>query len=84
MQVWMITGDKQETAINIAVACKLVHHIRDILIINAHQSEEAARERLQEALRQCQSRIDNVGAASGRGAYSVKARLCPALVARHG
>ena len=55
MQVWMITGDKQETAINIAIACKLVHHIKDLLIVNAHQSEEAARARLQDLLALCRA-----------------------------
>jgi magnesium-transporting ATPase (P-type) len=52
-QVWMITGDKQETAINIAIACKLVHRPKDLLIINAAGSNEAARARLEDALQQC-------------------------------
>ena len=39
-QVWMITGDKQETAINIAIACRLVHHPDTLLIINAAGSAE--------------------------------------------
>ena len=50
----MITGDKQETAINIAIGCKLVHHLKDLLIVNAHESEEAAKARLQELLKVCQ------------------------------
>ena len=55
-QVWMITGDKQETAINIAIACKLVHHPDSLIIINAADSNEAARARLEEALKQCRER----------------------------
>ena len=70
VQVWMITGDKQETAINIAIACKLVHHIKDLLIVNAHQSEEAAKARLQELLKVCQHA--NAGPAS-KGRPSVQA-----------
>ena len=65
----MITGDKQETAINIAIACKLVHHIKDLLIVNAHQSEEAAQARLQDLLALCKA--SNPGAT--RGTVSVKA-----------
>ena len=67
----MITGDKQETAINIAIACKLVHHIKDLLIVNAHQSEEAAQARLQDLLALCKA--SNPGAT--RGSVSVKAGL---------
>ncbi len=67
----MITGDKQETAINIAIACKLVHHIKDLLIVNAHQSEEAAKARLQDLLALCKA--SNPG--GGRGTVSVKVGL---------
>ncbi|BDA48078.1 probable phospholipid-transporting ATPase 7 [Coccomyxa sp. Obi] len=53
IKVWMITGDKQETAINIAIACKLVHHPDSLIVINAADSNEAARARLEEALQHC-------------------------------
>ena len=72
----MITGDKQETAINIAIACKLVHHIKDLLIVNAHQSEEAAKARLQDLLALCKA--SNPG--GGRGTVSVKVSLHHCLV----
>lgn len=52
----MITGDKQETAINIAIACKLVHHPDSLIVINAADSNEAARARLEEALQHCSER----------------------------
>eukprot|EP00884_Botryococcus_braunii_P002411 jgi/Botrbrau1/12170/Bobra.0186s0078.1 len=42
MRVWMITGDKQETAINIAISCRLIHHPDDLLICNAHDPAAAA------------------------------------------
>ena len=35
MQVWVITGDKQETAINIAISCKLSLHPDSLMICNA-------------------------------------------------
>lgn len=39
----MITGDKQETAINIAISCKLIRHPDSLLICNADSPEAAAR-----------------------------------------
>ena len=46
MQVWVITGDKQETAINIAIACKLIRQPDSLLICNEN-SPEAANARLE-------------------------------------
>jgi magnesium-transporting ATPase (P-type) len=43
IKVWMITGDKQETAINIAVSCRLFSTTDDLLICNA-TSRDAAME----------------------------------------
>ena len=43
VQVWVITGDKQETAINIAISCKLIRHPDSLLICNADSPEGAAR-----------------------------------------
>ncbi|KAK9810005.1 hypothetical protein WJX72_003251 [[Myrmecia] bisecta] len=51
IKVWVITGDKQETAINIAISCKLVHDPDNLLICNA-DSAQAAQKRLQELLEQ--------------------------------
>ena len=36
--VWMITGDKQETAINIGYACKLLQTDMDVLVLNAENT----------------------------------------------
>jgi magnesium-transporting ATPase (P-type) len=38
VKVWMITGDKQETAINIAISCKLFTNTDDLLICNGTKS----------------------------------------------
>ena len=43
MQVWVITGDKQETAINIAISCKLIRHPDSLLVCNADSPDAAAR-----------------------------------------
>ena len=45
VQVWVITGDKQETAINIAISCKLIRDPGGLLICNEN-SPEAAMNRL--------------------------------------
>ncbi|EFN58106.1 hypothetical protein CHLNCDRAFT_20630, partial [Chlorella variabilis] len=34
IRVWMITGDKQETAVNIAVSCRLVSNPDDVMMLN--------------------------------------------------
>jgi len=41
-QVWVITGDKQETAINIAIACNLIRRPDSLLLCNAKSRDEAA------------------------------------------
>lgn len=46
----MITGDKQETAINIATSCKLISNPEKLLLCNAPFSQEGARAKLQELL----------------------------------
>ena len=35
LQIWVLTGDKQETAINIAYACKLLEPEEEIITLNA-------------------------------------------------
>lgn len=35
VKVWMITGDKMETAINIGVSCKLISHQESVTILTA-------------------------------------------------
>ena len=41
-QVWVITGDKQETAINIAISCNLIRRPDSLLLCNADSREAAA------------------------------------------
>lgn len=35
LQIWVLTGDKQETAVNIAYACKLLDPDEEIITLNA-------------------------------------------------
>jgi len=44
IHVWMLTGDKQETAINIAKSCRLHNNSSELFIINANSQEEAKEE----------------------------------------
>jgi len=44
INVWMLTGDKQETAINIAKSCRLHKEDTEMIIINAKNLDEAKEE----------------------------------------
>lgn len=49
VKVWVLTGDKQETAINIGYSCKMLKQEMEVMIINAH-SLESAKSQLKKAL----------------------------------
>ncbi|KAK9839881.1 hypothetical protein WJX81_008363 [Elliptochloris bilobata] len=96
MKVWMITGDKQETAINIAVACRLVHHADKLLVANEDGSPEAAQALLQDLIGEARRRNAAEGAraemvidgrtlgrvlgSAGEGALAELASLCGGVV----
>ncbi|XP_077199553.1 phospholipid-transporting ATPase VA isoform X2 [Paroedura picta] len=42
LKIWVLTGDKQETAINIAYACKLLDHDEEFITLNADSPEMCA------------------------------------------
>uniref|UniRef100_A0A8C2RB89 Phospholipid-transporting ATPase n=1 Tax=Capra hircus TaxID=9925 RepID=A0A8C2RB89_CAPHI len=54
LQIWVLTGDKQETAVNIAHACKLLDHDEEVITLNA-ESQEACEALLDQCLRYVQS-----------------------------
>uniref|UniRef100_A0A6D2Y0Y1 Phospholipid-transporting ATPase n=1 Tax=Takifugu rubripes TaxID=31033 RepID=A0A6D2Y0Y1_TAKRU len=56
LQIWVLTGDKQETAINIAYACKLLDPEEEILTLNA-DSQEACALLLEESLHYLQAKF---------------------------
>lgn len=49
IKVWVLTGDRQETAINIGMSCKLISEDMTLLIVNEENST-ATRENLQKKL----------------------------------
>ncbi|KAF2875324.1 hypothetical protein BDV95DRAFT_486194 [Massariosphaeria phaeospora] len=49
IKVWVLTGDRQETAINIGMSCKLISEDMTLLIIN-EQNKEDTRDNIQKKL----------------------------------
>ncbi|XP_072269048.1 phospholipid-transporting ATPase VA isoform X2 [Pyxicephalus adspersus] len=58
MQIWVLTGDKQETAVNIGYSCKLLDHDDDIITLNA-ESMEACAALLKQCLHYVESKRSN-------------------------
>jgi phospholipid-transporting ATPase len=56
IKIWVLTGDRQETAINIGMSCKLISEDMTLLIIN-EESSEATRDNLQKKLDAVKSQI---------------------------
>ncbi|XP_032879147.1 phospholipid-transporting ATPase VA isoform X2 [Amblyraja radiata] len=54
LQIWVLTGDKQETAINIAYSCKLLGQDGELLTLNAESQESCAA-----LLEQCISQVES-------------------------
>lgn len=75
----MITGDKQETAINIATSCKLISNPEKLLMCNAPFSAEAAHEKLEELL----SVLDNTGTLEFQGGAAPKVGTCSGKISFH-
>ncbi|XP_069826948.1 phospholipid-transporting ATPase VA [Dendropsophus ebraccatus] len=42
LQIWVLTGDKQETAVNIGYSCRLLDHDDDLITLNAESMEACA------------------------------------------
>lgn len=49
IKIWVLTGDRQETAINIGMSCKLISEDMSLLIIN-EENKEATRDNIQKKL----------------------------------
>ena len=58
IKVWVLTGDRQETAINIGMSCKLISEDMTLLIVN-EESAEATRENLTKKLQAVESQAAN-------------------------
>ncbi|XP_007944174.1 phospholipid-transporting ATPase VA [Orycteropus afer afer] len=70
LQIWVLTGDKQETAINIAYACKLLDQDEDVITFNA-ESQEACAALLNQCLQYVQSRSSSSAPEKTSGNISV-------------
>ncbi|KAJ2047049.1 phospholipid transporting ATPase, partial [Coemansia sp. S2] len=51
IKLWVLTGDKTETAINIGYSCNLLNSDMQLIVVKA-ESQEATREQLEKALRE--------------------------------
>ncbi|KAM4795955.1 phospholipid-transporting ATPase VA [Rhinophrynus dorsalis] len=58
LQIWVLTGDKQETAVNIGYSCKLLDRDDDIITLNA-ESLEACSGLLEECLHYVESKFSS-------------------------
>ncbi|KAJ5542520.1 hypothetical protein N7535_004942 [Penicillium sp. DV-2018c] len=56
IKIWVLTGDRQETAINIGMSCKLISEDMTLLIVN-EESAEATRASLQKKMDAVMSQI---------------------------
>ena len=54
IKVWVLTGDRQETAINIGMSCKLISEEMILIVVN-EETKEATRETLRRRLEACRS-----------------------------
>ncbi|XP_043929912.1 phospholipid-transporting ATPase VA [Protopterus annectens] len=54
VQIWVLTGDKQETAVNIAYSCRLLEHDEEVITLNA-ETEEGCNALLKQTLQYVQS-----------------------------
>lgn len=57
VKIWVLTGDRQETAINIGMSCKLISEDMSLLTVN-EATREATRENLQRKLDAVKGNID--------------------------
>ncbi|KAL4777606.1 hypothetical protein BDW60DRAFT_173497 [Aspergillus nidulans var. acristatus] len=57
IKIWVLTGDRQETAINIGMSCKLISEDMTLLIVN-EDSAEATRDNLTKKLQAVQSQTE--------------------------
>ncbi|XP_076980097.1 phospholipid-transporting ATPase VA [Tamandua tetradactyla] len=77
LQIWVLTGDKQETAVNIAYACKLLDHDEEVITLNA-ESQEACAALLDQCLHYVQARYTHSTPEKTPGTVSVGfTPLCP-------
>ena len=70
IKIWVLTGDKQETAINIGFACQLLHNAMELVVIN-DRDQASVLNRIKEGLataKKVTARGDDVGLVIDGGA----------------
>ena len=66
IKIWILTGDKQDTAINIGFACQLLRQDMDLHIVNGTMATKAAEARkvtpstMHDILRRLSKKLDNL------------------------
>ena len=60
IKVWVLTGDRQETAINIGMSCKLISEDMSLLIVN-EETSTATRDNIAKKLGQIRSQVTSGG-----------------------
>jgi phospholipid-transporting ATPase len=60
IKIWVLTGDRQETAINIGMSCKLISEDMTLIIVN-EETAEATRDSLSKKLTAVQAQKDSGG-----------------------
>jgi len=78
MKVWVLTGDKTETAINIGHSCKLLDHSQKIFIIDVQSPEELS-ERIVQVEEAAKHRLE-----VERGAYALVITGKSLIYSHHG
>ncbi|ONK62796.1 uncharacterized protein A4U43_C07F8230 [Asparagus officinalis] len=79
IKVWVLTGDKQETAISIGYSCKLLSSEMTQIIINS-RSKESCRKSLEDAIAMCKKLAAMSPAAQDNGFGSRSTRIRLALI----
>ncbi|XP_077418768.1 phospholipid-transporting ATPase VD isoform X2 [Vanacampus margaritifer] len=82
IKVWVLTGDKQETAVNIAYACKLIQPNDQILTVNCQSKNDCAAllEVLKLKVRRSKERMTKTTAAEDPGQSSSSRKIDFVLV----
>ncbi|KAJ6836552.1 phospholipid-transporting ATPase 1 [Iris pallida] len=79
IKVWVLTGDKQETAISIGYSCKLLSNEMTQIIINSH-SKESCRKSLKDAIAMSSKHAGISAGAQNRDSGTAGTRVQLALI----
>lgn len=75
IKIWVLTGDRQETAINIGMSCKLISEDMTLIIIN-EETAEATRDSIAKKLTAVKSQKDSGGETDVKLAIRLSRNVC--------